>query len=98
MAAFRSCRFIQSFTAEASAGLWTSLLAEAMDSPGARIETPALRTGIRWELCMKLGHSMAVAAALWVGAASAQAADKPQDGDFWSRVTLEIPVATRHML
>jgi hypothetical protein len=50
---------------------------------------------------MKLGHSLAVAAALWAVAAFAQAADQPPKGDFggdfWSRVTLEVPVATRHM-
>jgi hypothetical protein len=45
---------------------------------------------------MKLGLAIFAAAALWAGTASAQAAEGADEGDFWSRVTLEVPVATRH--
>ena len=46
---------------------------------------------------MKLARLMFAAAALWAGAASAQAAEGAREGGFWSRVTLEVPVATRHV-
>jgi len=43
---------------------------------------------------MKLGLATLTALTLWAGAASAQAGEQARD--FWSRVTLEVPVFTRH--